>query len=78
MIKFDCGRALGLEKRLKREPDEADRTEAKVKRVVGVLSPDFSAELDAHCPAELGAGKGARDKGFPAADIGPWIPGPPL
>ncbi|XP_037372762.1 zinc finger protein 541 isoform X1 [Talpa occidentalis] len=30
MIKFDCGRALGLEKRVKREPDEADRTEAKV------------------------------------------------
>ncbi|XP_037010982.2 zinc finger protein 541 [Artibeus jamaicensis] len=30
MIKFDCGRAPGLEKRLKREPDEADRTEAKV------------------------------------------------
>ncbi|XP_045701332.1 zinc finger protein 541 [Phyllostomus hastatus] len=30
MIKFDCGRAPGLEKRLKREPEEADRTEAKV------------------------------------------------
>ncbi|XP_054444486.1 zinc finger protein 541 [Pteronotus mesoamericanus] len=30
MIKFDCGRAPGLEKRLKREPDEADRIEAKV------------------------------------------------
>ncbi|XP_047568439.1 zinc finger protein 541 isoform X1 [Lutra lutra] len=30
MIKFDCGRAPGLEKRVKREPDEADRTEAKV------------------------------------------------
>lgn len=30
MIKFDCGRAPGLEKRVKREPDEADKTEAKV------------------------------------------------
>ena len=30
MIKFDCGRAPGLEKRVKREPEEADRTEAKV------------------------------------------------
>ncbi|KAM7059555.1 zinc finger protein 541 [Molossus nigricans] len=30
MIKFDCGRVPGLEKRLKREPEEADRTEAKV------------------------------------------------
>ncbi|XP_019480747.1 PREDICTED: zinc finger protein 541 [Hipposideros armiger] len=30
MIKFDCGRAPGLEKRLKRDLDEADRTEAKV------------------------------------------------
>ncbi|XP_066227984.1 zinc finger protein 541 [Saccopteryx leptura] len=30
MIKFDCGRAPGLEKRLRRELDEADRTEAKV------------------------------------------------
>ncbi|XP_061029658.1 zinc finger protein 541 [Eubalaena glacialis] len=30
MIKFDCGRAPVLEKRVKREPDEADRTEAKV------------------------------------------------
>ncbi|XP_044116467.1 zinc finger protein 541 [Neovison vison] len=30
MIKFDCGRAPGLEKRVKREPDEAERTEAKV------------------------------------------------
>lgn len=30
MIKFDCGRAPGLEKRLRREPDEADRTEGKV------------------------------------------------
>ncbi|XP_006106967.1 zinc finger protein 541 [Myotis lucifugus] len=30
MIKFDCGRAPGLEKRLRREPEEADRTEAKV------------------------------------------------
>lgn len=37
MIKFDCGRAPGLEKRLKREPEEADRTEAKVE-VVGVRS----------------------------------------
>ncbi|CAK6437264.1 unnamed protein product [Pipistrellus nathusii] len=30
MIKFDCGRAPGLEKRLRREPEEADRAEAKV------------------------------------------------
>lgn len=30
MIKFDCGRAPGLEKRVKREPEEADRPEAKV------------------------------------------------
>ncbi|XP_062969244.1 zinc finger protein 541 [Cynocephalus volans] len=30
MIKFDCGRAPGLEKRVKREPDEVDRTEEKV------------------------------------------------
>ncbi|XP_039100139.1 zinc finger protein 541 isoform X2 [Hyaena hyaena] len=30
MIKFDCGRAPGLEKRVRREPEEADRTEAKV------------------------------------------------
>ncbi|XP_058386982.1 zinc finger protein 541 [Diceros bicornis minor] len=30
MIKFDCSRAPGLEKRIKRESDEADRTEAKV------------------------------------------------
>ncbi|XP_006868294.1 PREDICTED: zinc finger protein 541 [Chrysochloris asiatica] len=30
MIKFDCGRAPGLEKRVKREPEEVDRTEEKV------------------------------------------------
>ncbi|XP_072822865.1 zinc finger protein 541 isoform X1 [Vicugna pacos] len=30
MIKFDCGRAPGLEKRVRRETDEADRTETKV------------------------------------------------
>nr|KAF6412475.1 zinc finger protein 541 [Rousettus aegyptiacus] len=30
MIKFDCGRAPGLEKRLKREAEDADRTDAKV------------------------------------------------
>ncbi|XP_047649227.1 zinc finger protein 541 [Phacochoerus africanus] len=30
MIKFDCGRAPGLEKRVRREADEADRTETKV------------------------------------------------
>ncbi|XP_006898761.1 PREDICTED: zinc finger protein 541 [Elephantulus edwardii] len=30
MIKFDCGRALGLEKRFRREPEEAERTEDKV------------------------------------------------
>ncbi|XP_053463285.1 zinc finger protein 541 [Nycticebus coucang] len=30
MIKFDCGRAPGLEKRVKREPDEVERTEEKV------------------------------------------------
>ncbi|XP_004607757.2 zinc finger protein 541 [Sorex araneus] len=30
MIKFDCGRAPGLEKRVKREAEEAERTEAKV------------------------------------------------
>ncbi|XP_058136480.1 zinc finger protein 541 [Dasypus novemcinctus] len=30
MIKFDCGRAPGLEKRTKREPDEGERTEEKV------------------------------------------------
>ncbi|XP_051845230.1 zinc finger protein 541 isoform X4 [Antechinus flavipes] len=30
MIKFDCGRAPGLEKRVKREQDEVERTEEKV------------------------------------------------
>ncbi|XP_037676370.1 zinc finger protein 541 isoform X2 [Choloepus didactylus] len=30
MIKFDCGRAPGLEKRAKREPEEGERTEEKV------------------------------------------------
>uniref|UniRef100_A0A8C2YIX7 Zinc finger protein 541 n=1 Tax=Chinchilla lanigera TaxID=34839 RepID=A0A8C2YIX7_CHILA len=30
MIKFDCGRAPGLEKRVKRELDEVERTEEKV------------------------------------------------
>ncbi|KAM5236863.1 zinc finger protein 541 isoform 2-T2 [Ctenodactylus gundi] len=30
MIKFDCGRAPGLEKRIKREMDEVERTEEKV------------------------------------------------
>ncbi|XP_006142192.1 zinc finger protein 541 isoform X3 [Tupaia chinensis] len=30
MIKFDCGRAPGLEKRVKREPDEVERTEEKI------------------------------------------------
>lgn len=30
MIKFDCSRAPGLEKRVKRDSDEVDRTEAKV------------------------------------------------
>ncbi|XP_054530169.1 zinc finger protein 541 isoform X3 [Pan troglodytes] len=30
MIKFDCGRAPGLEKRVKREPEEVERTEEKV------------------------------------------------
>uniref|UniRef100_A0A8C2RNM6 Zinc finger protein 541 n=1 Tax=Capra hircus TaxID=9925 RepID=A0A8C2RNM6_CAPHI len=30
MIKFDCGRAPGPEKRVRREPDEVDRAEAKV------------------------------------------------
>uniref|UniRef100_A0A8C3WN60 Zinc finger protein 541 n=1 Tax=Catagonus wagneri TaxID=51154 RepID=A0A8C3WN60_9CETA len=30
VIKFDCGRAPGLEKRVRREADEADRTETKI------------------------------------------------
>ncbi|XP_063471845.1 zinc finger protein 541 isoform X3 [Symphalangus syndactylus] len=30
MIKFDCGRAPGLEKRVRREPEEVERTEEKV------------------------------------------------
>ncbi|KAM9633054.1 zinc finger protein 541 [Trichechus inunguis] len=30
MIKFDCGRAPGLEKRIRREPEEVERTEEKV------------------------------------------------
>uniref|UniRef100_A0A8C6CJ88 Zinc finger protein 541 n=1 Tax=Moschus moschiferus TaxID=68415 RepID=A0A8C6CJ88_MOSMO len=30
MIKFDCGRVPGPEKRVRREPDEVDRAEAKV------------------------------------------------
>ncbi|XP_033079726.1 zinc finger protein 541 isoform X4 [Trachypithecus francoisi] len=30
MIKFDCGRTPGLEKRVKREPEEVERTEEKV------------------------------------------------
>ncbi|KAM6223170.1 zinc finger protein 541 [Rhynchocyon petersi] len=30
MIKFDCSRALGLEKRVRREPEEVERTEEKV------------------------------------------------
>ncbi|XP_008046527.1 zinc finger protein 541 [Carlito syrichta] len=34
MVKFDCGRAPGLEKRIKREPDEVERTEEK-----GTCSP---------------------------------------
>ncbi|XP_007102810.2 zinc finger protein 541 [Physeter macrocephalus] len=42
MIKFDCGRGPVLEKRVKREPDEADRTEAKV-----TCSP---RERSSHCP----------------------------
>lgn len=39
MIKFDCGRAPGLEKRLKREAEDVDRTDAKVEgRGVWVLT----------------------------------------
>lgn len=30
MVKFDCGRAPGLEKRGRRELDEVERTEDKV------------------------------------------------
>lgn len=52
MIKFDCGRAPGLEKRLKREAEDADRTDAKVE---GRGGPG------AHCPFKLGLGSG----GFP-------------
>eukprot|EP00069_Balaena_mysticetus_P009893 bmy_06608T0 len=39
MIKFDCGRAPVLEKRVKREPDEADRTEAKAEGLGVTCSP---------------------------------------
>lgn len=71
MIKFDCGRAPGLEKRLKREPDEADRTEAKV----GVMQ-----DPDSHCPSTWGGGHG----GHPAGRVSlqrtfvSWIPASPL
>lgn len=30
MIKFDCSRVFGLEKRVKRDSDEVDRIEVKV------------------------------------------------
>lgn len=62
MIKFDCGRVPGLEKRLKREPEEADRTDAKVE---GRGALELSADLRAHCPSELGVGAGALREGFP-------------
>lgn len=65
MIKFDCGRAPGLEKRLKREPDEADRTEAKV----GVMQ-----DLDSHCPSTWGGvTEGTLREGSPCR--GPLFPG---
>ena len=41
MIKFDCGRAPGPEKRVRREPDEVDRAEAKVGGL-GAGGLDFS------------------------------------
>ena len=64
MIKFDCGRAPGPEKRIRREPDEVDRAEAKVGGL-GAGGLDFSPiwRPGAHlCWAGVGvlpAGKGA-------------------
>ena len=72
MIKFDCGRAPVLEKRVKREPDEADRTEAKAEGLgVGLL--EFSADLDARCPSKLGGGGGVHPATFVF-----WTPASPL
>lgn len=57
MIKFDCGRAPGLEKRVKREPDEADRTEAKVEGSGGRWGWS-SAHIGMPLPVEVGEGEG--------------------
>lgn len=70
MIKFDCGRAPGLEKRLKRELDEADRTEAKVGSCAGPWT------LTAHPSWRTGIvplGKVYLQRTFI-----PWIPVSPL
>lgn len=67
MIKFDCGRAPGLEKRVRREADEADRTETKVAGQGRGQGLELRADLDAHCPARL---RGAPETGML------WIPAP--
>lgn len=67
MMKSDCGRAPVPEKRAKREPDEADRTEAKVEGLgVGLL--EFSADLDAQCPSKMGGGGGVAPHDVCALD----------
>lgn len=72
MIKFDCGRAPGLEKRVKRETDEADRTEAKVDGPGGGGAGVWP-RLGCRCPSKSGKGEGGRapaGKGFPARPSG--------
>lgn len=68
MIKFDCGRAPGLEKRVKREPEEADRTEAKVEGL-GEGGGWRSALIRRPRPIQLKEqGRAPGGKGFPAEE----------
>lgn len=69
MIKFDCGRAPGPEKRVRREPDEVDRAEPKV-RGLGAGGLGVQPDLEAWCPSARGGGAPGR-KGCPWA-IFPW------
>jgi hypothetical protein len=55
MIKFDCGRAPGLEKRVRRELDEVERTEEKVADHEGGI---WSVSLVQTPPATAVGGRG--------------------
>lgn len=59
MIKFDCGRAPGLEKRVRRELEEVERTEEKVE------DPQGRGLIRSSLPLQSEPGGGTPREGSP-------------